>query len=95
MKEPLLLKGTKERVTLKHQNSIDTKKGVIVSYETIPISQALEKKVEEAIKELLEKKFIGPSSSAWSNKIIPVINEDISIRLTTNLIKLNQRVLLG
>lgn len=56
------------------------------------IPQAIEAKVDETIEQLLALGYIRVSNSSWCNRIRPVEKEDGSIRLTTNLIKLNQKV---
>lgn len=52
--------------------------------------QAYEEKIEEEVKRLLKVEYIRPSQYAWFNNVRPVMKTDGSIRLTTNLIRLNK-----
>ncbi|KAF9760856.1 Retrovirus-related Pol polyprotein from transposon [Nosema granulosis] len=53
------------------------------------LAQAYEENVHKEIKRLLDKKYIRESKYTWLNNVRPVIKDDGSVRLTTNLIKLN------
>lgn len=71
---------------------IRTKKGYRVVDVPYKIPQAMEIKVEEEIERLLKKGYIKESKSSWLNNVRPVLKKDGSVRLTTNLMKLNDIV---
>lgn len=52
----------------------------------------MEKETEKAIKELREKRYIKESNSSWANDIRPVLKPNGKVRITTNLIGLNNLV---
>ncbi|KAF9760950.1 Transposon Ty3-G Gag-Pol polyprotein [Nosema granulosis] len=71
---------------------INTKPGFRVVDVPYRIPQSLETKIYEEIARLLSKGYIRESRSSWLNNVRPVVKKDGSVRLTTNLIKLNDFV---
>jgi hypothetical protein len=52
----------------------------------------MEAKVDKEIRRLLEKGYIRESRSSWLNYVKPVDKPEGGVRLTTNLVKLNNLV---
>ena len=73
---------------------IETLEGKIVVDKPYKLPQAYENRVEAEVGRLVKKQYIRPSKSAWLNNVRPVVKPDGSIRLTTNLIRLNKLVVL-
>lgn len=71
---------------------INTPRNSKIIEKTYFLPKMLEVGVEKAIGELLKKNFIRNSDSTWLNNIRPVVKPDGSIRVTTNLIALNNLV---
>ncbi|KAI4293402.1 hypothetical protein PAPHI01_2676, partial [Pancytospora philotis] len=90
--EDKLFAGNKSGIKVDYECPIPTKESEIVVDGTTKIPQAIERKFDQAVEELLEKDYIKPSNSSWCNRIRPVEKPDGTIRLTTNLIRLNQKV---
>ena len=65
-------------------------KRVYVKYRSIPEKYITESK--SAIKKLIDNGYIEPSTSSWCNPIRPVLKEDGSIRITSNMQFLNNLV---
>lgn len=87
-----LFEGRKEGITGNYECFINTEEGSCVTEGPTLIPQALQSKMVDTVETLLQQERISESTSNWSNKVRPVMQEDGSIRLTTNLIKLNQLV---
>lgn len=91
LKEKLFI-GRNEGITLDYECPIEIgEEARIVDGFTI-IPQALEEKMDQLINELLAKKYIQISNSSWCHRVRPVEKENGTLRLTTNFIRLNQKV---
>lgn len=92
--EELLEKLCNRQVTeeIDYKCHIPTRPGDVATGGTYFISYAEEKQINEEISRLLKLGYIRPSTSMWLNKLKPVIKPNGTLRITLNLIKLNQLV---
>jgi hypothetical protein len=74
----------------KHEIRTSGDKKVVDKAYVLP--QAMEEKVDAEVQRLLQKGYIRESKSTWLKNVRHVTKLDGSVRLTTNLIKLNQIV---
>ncbi|MGL4849714.1 MAG: RNase H-like domain-containing protein [Clostridium sp.] len=84
----------KNRKVKNYECKIDTIPGEIVVSKPTKIPQAMEDKVEEEVRRLLKLGYIVPSESTWLNKVSPVMKPNGTVRLTANLMCLNNLVIL-
>lgn len=82
----------KSRATKKFECVINTPSNKIVTEKTWQIPKSLEVGTKTALDKLIEEKRVGESFSTWVNNLNPVQKPDGSIRITTNLVKLNDLV---
>ncbi|KAF9762721.1 Retrovirus-related Pol polyprotein from transposon [Nosema granulosis] len=83
-----------ERRVKNYECRITTRPDEIVVTKPIKIPKAIEEKVEFKVQRLLNLGYITPSNSTWLNRVRPVVKDNEKIRLTANLMALNNLVIL-
>ncbi|KAI4293468.1 hypothetical protein PAPHI01_2742, partial [Pancytospora philotis] len=74
------------------QCQIPTKPGALVCIRPYKIAHAVKAETQKTIDTLVERGFIVPSKSSWSNPMRPVKKPDGTIRITINFQALNKLV---
>ncbi|KAF9763064.1 Retrovirus-related Pol polyprotein from transposon 17.6 [Nosema granulosis] len=83
-----------ERRVKNYECRITTRPDEIVVTTLAKNPQAIEEKVELEVQRLLNLGYITPSNYKWLNRARPVVKNNGKIRLTANLMALNNLVIL-